>query len=94
MTGFMGQKGAIIVCGDGGEALADSMYETEIYVGGEVRDLGNDAVILTPDEKDLKMLHSILEAYGMSAEYDWKKVVSGRQMWNFDKNAAVWREVL
>ena len=33
MTGFMMQRGAIIICGDAGPALADSMYEGVVVMG-------------------------------------------------------------
>ncbi len=36
MAGFMAQKGTLIVCGDAGEAFADSMYATVCYVGGDL----------------------------------------------------------
>ena len=94
MTGFMAQKGTIIVCGDGGEALADSMYETEIFVGGEVRDLGTDAMICEPSESDLKMLSSTCGAHELEPRGEWKKVVSARELWNFKKDSLAWREAL
>ena len=49
MTGFMMQKGYIVICGDAGEALADSMYEGTVFVGGEIASLGNDAVVEDAD---------------------------------------------
>jgi glutamate synthase domain-containing protein 3 len=94
MTGFMGQKGTIIVCGDSGEALADSMYETEIFVGGDITDLGNDAVIEEPSAADLKMLASTCAPHGLGPKKSWKKVVSGRELWNFKKDSSAWREAL
>ena len=45
MAGFMAQKGTLIVCGDAGEAFADSMYSTVCFVGGAIADLGTDAVV-------------------------------------------------
>ena len=51
MAGFMGQKGTLIVCGDTGTALGDSMYETVCFVGGNIAELGNDAVVEEPTEK-------------------------------------------
>ena len=53
MTGFMMQKGRIIVCGDVGEAVGDSMYEGTIYVGGEIGSLGADATIEDIGEDEL-----------------------------------------
>jgi glutamate synthase domain-containing protein 3 len=94
MTGFMGQKGSIIVCGDAGEALGDSMYETVIFVGGSIQDLGNDAVVETPTAEDLRFLQETLAPHSLNADRDWKKVVSGRKMWNFDKHEDVWRAIL
>ena len=32
MSGFMSQAGNLVVCGDAGEALGDSLYETNIYL--------------------------------------------------------------
>jgi len=94
MTGFMGQKGAIIVCGNAGPALADSLYETVVYVGGKIADLGSDAVIEELTEEDIRFLRDSLAPHGLDAERDWKKIVAGRKLWNFDKQEATWREIL
>ena len=98
MTGFMGQRGHIIVCGDAGPAFADSMYETVCYVGGRADDLGNDAVIEEMTEADLEFLQSTLmehmpDKIGNAANF--KKVVAGRQLWNFKKQERdLWRSAL
>jgi glutamate synthase domain-containing protein 3 len=94
MTGFMGQKGTIIVCGDTGEALADSMYETVIYVGGHIADLGNDAVLEPMTEEDRQSLYAALRRCELETERDWKKVVAGRKLWNFDRHEATWQSIL
>lgn len=95
MTGFMMQKGAIVVCGNAGPALADSMYEGVVYVGGEIEDLGNDAVVSEPDAGDWKFLRENLARWGISAERAFKKVVAGRRLWNFDKQEiGLWKEAL
>jgi glutamate synthase domain-containing protein 3 len=94
MTGFMAQKGTIIVCGDAGEALADSMYDAVVYVGGQIADLGNDAVIEDLTEADHELLRVALSPHGLDTERDWKKVVAGRKLWNFDKHETTWREIL
>ena len=52
MSAFMAQTGAIVVLGDAGEALGDSMYETHIYVRGTVAGLGADVI-----EKELRDFH-------------------------------------
>jgi glutamate synthase domain-containing protein 3 len=95
MTGFMMQRGVIIVCGNGGAALADSMYEGVIYVGGEIPDLGNDAVVQKPGAEDSKFLRESLSRWGISATRPFKKVVAGRKLWNFDKQEIeIWKEAL
>ena len=40
MSAFMAQRGALVVCGDAGEALGDSLYEARLYVRGCVAGLG------------------------------------------------------
>jgi len=34
------QAGRMVVCGDAGDGLGDSLYEAVIYVRGEIRSLG------------------------------------------------------
>ena len=43
MTAFMAQAGTMLIGGDVGDALGDSLYEAVIYVGGSIRSLGADA---------------------------------------------------
>ena len=40
----MMQRGRMVVCGDAGKNLGDSMYDGTIYVGGKIAGLGVDAV--------------------------------------------------
>ncbi|MCC7352419.1 MAG: glutamate synthase [Anaerolineae bacterium] len=105
MAGFMAQKGALIVCGDTGEAFADSMYETVCYVGGRIAELGNDAVVAELTAEDVAFLKSTFSRYfgGETSKsgrriprpHDFKKIVAGRKLWNFDKREwATWKEAL
>ena len=48
----MAQTGCLVVCGDAGEALGDSIYEARLYVRGSVASLGADCV-----EKELRDEH-------------------------------------
>ncbi len=52
MSAFMAQTGCLVVCGDAGEALGDSIYEARLYVRGSVASLGADCV-----EKELRDEH-------------------------------------
>ena len=95
MAGFMMQKGKIIICGDAGDALADSMYEGVLFVGGKIASLGNDAVIEEPSSEDLTWLHDLLHQYNLTSPNSFKKVVSGKKLWNFDrKEREVWKAAL
>ena len=102
MAGFMAQKGTLIVCGDAGEAFADSMYETVCYVGGKIAALGTDAVVQEVGPKEAESLDSLLvehlnpeERRGKPAGQEFKRVVAGRKLWNFDKREwKTWQEAL
>jgi len=102
MAGFMAQKGTLIVCGDAGSAFADSMYTTVCYVGGEISDLGTDAVLGTMEAGETDRLEETLSSH-LPADLrktkppavNFKKVVSGRKLWNFDKREwRIWQEAL
>ncbi|MEH6499032.1 MAG: hypothetical protein V7751_06560 [Pseudoalteromonas distincta] len=84
MSCFMGQAGRLVVCGDAGDALGDSLYETRIYVKGQVKSLGSDCV-----EKDLRPEHlDELRVLLSQAGFDedpatFKRYGSARQLYNF-----------
>lgn len=102
MAGFMAQKGTLIVGGDTGEAFGDSMYATVCFVGGKIGNLGTDAVIEKPSSEDAKFLDALLAQHldakarqKLPAGGDFKKVVAGRKLWNFDKRDwKTWQEAL
>jgi glutamate synthase domain-containing protein 3 len=95
MAGFMMQKGRIVICGDTGEALADSMYEGIVFVGGKIEALGNDAVVEEPSREDQAWLLDLLSKYNVPVPATFKKVVSGRKLWNFDrKELEIWKAAL
>lgn len=102
MAGFMAQKGTLIVCGDAGEAFADSMYETVCYVGGKIAGLGTDTVLEIPSPDDARSIDSVLGQFldpearkSLPPGSEFKKVVAGRKLWNFDKREwKTWQEAL
>jgi glutamate synthase domain-containing protein 3 len=95
MAGFMMQKGRLVICGDAGEALADSMYEGVVFVGGRIAALGNDAVVQEPTAEERAALAELLRAYEVPAPATFQKVVSGRKLWNFDrKELDLWKAAL
>ena len=85
MSAFMAQKGRLLVCGDAGEALGDSIYEARLYVAGDVAGLGADCV-----EKELRDEHAaevaeLLERAGVD-DVDparFRRYGSARELYNF-----------
>jgi glutamate synthase domain-containing protein 3 len=95
MSGFMMQKGTMILCGDADDALGDSMYEGRIFVAGVIRSLGNDAVEEELTEEDRAFLQQTLARAGLDGAGSFRKIVSGRQLYNFDKrHFDRWRHAL
>ncbi len=95
MTGFMAQKGTIIILGDADEALADSMYEAELFVAGRIAELGNDAVVHEPTDAERAALSATLRGFDLPDPPGFKKVVAGRKLWNFDKkDFELWKQAL
>ncbi|WP_420556994.1 GXGXG motif-containing protein [Roseovarius sp.] len=87
LSGFMMQRGRMVVCGNAGKNLGDSMYDGTIYVGGEIRSLGVDAVTAELTELDKKWLTRKLTQYGLMPDKGvdhFTKVVAGKQLWNYD----------
>ena len=85
MTGFMMQRGRIVVCGDAGPALADSMYEGIVFVGGDIAELGNDAVVSEATPEEHAEIRAALVRHGVKGPDAFRRVVSGRKLWNYDK---------
>lgn len=86
-SGFMMQRGRMIVCGNAGKNLGDSMYDGTIYIGGEIADLGVDAVPAELSDLDKAWLTRKLSLYGLLPEKGvdhFTKIVAGKQLWNYD----------
>jgi glutamate synthase domain-containing protein 3 len=86
-SGFMMQRGRMVVCGNAGKNLGDSMYDGTIYIGGEIRSLGVDAVRAELTDLDRAWLTRKLTLYGLKPEKGvdhFTKIVAGKQLWNYD----------
>lgn len=96
MSGFMMQKGVMIIGGDAGEALGDSLYEGKIYIRGKIEALGSDAVQADLMDTDIALLETALADAGMNLKAaDFQKIVSGKKLYNFDKNEKeIWKTAL
>ena len=85
MSAFMAQRGCLVVCGDAGDALGDSIYEAHVYVRGEVAGLGADCVEKELREHHVAELRSLLERAGFSDldPSEFRRYGSARQLYNF-----------
>jgi methylamine---glutamate N-methyltransferase subunit B len=86
-SGFMMQRGRMIICGNAGKNLGDSMYDGTIYVGGEIKNLGVDAVPAPLGDLDREWLTRKLKMYDLLPPQGvdhFHKIVAGKQLWNYD----------
>lgn len=88
-SAFMAQAGRLVVCGDAGDGLGDSLYEAVIYVRGRIKSLGADAREEPMGEDDVLAVGELLARAGL--EHDpraFKRVASKRELyhWNADAN--------
>jgi glutamate synthase domain-containing protein 3 len=87
LSGFMMQRGRMVVCGNAGKNLGDSMYDGTIYVGGDIKSCGVDAVEAELTDQDKKWLTRKLTQYGLMPDKGvdhFTKIVAGKQLWNYD----------
>ncbi|AVP70084.1 protein glxC [Prescottella equi] len=84
MSAFMGQAGRLVVLGDTGEALGDSLYETRIYVRGTVASLGADCIEKEMRDEHRAELRELLDAAGFDADpTEFTRYGSARKLYNF-----------
>jgi len=87
MSAFMGQAGALIVFGDAGEALGDSLYEAKLFVRGGVKSLGADCIEKELRDEHKALIAAKLEAAGIDPATvdlsEFKRYGSARRLYNF-----------
>jgi glutamate synthase domain-containing protein 3 len=89
----MAQTGRLVVCGDAGEALGDSIYEARLYVRGEVAGLGADCVEKELRDEHIAELSDLLAQAGVDGNEarEFRRYGSARQLYNFKiDNAAAY----
>jgi len=88
-SAFMAQAGTLVVCGDAGDALGDSLYEAVIYVRGKVRSLGADARYEPMTDADHAAVGELLDKAGLAHDpKTFQRVASAKSLyhWNSDAN--------
>ena len=78
----------MVICGDAGDALGDSLYEAVIYVKGDIKSLGADARLEPLTDVDFTALAELLSAAGLEHNpQDFKRVASGRTLYHWNADA-------
>jgi glutamate synthase domain-containing protein 3 len=85
LSAFMAQAGNLVVLGDAGEALGDSIYEACLYVRGTARSLGADCVEKPMTDDDQAKLRGLLDAAQVSGvdPSAFRRYGSARKLYNF-----------
>jgi glutamate synthase domain-containing protein 3 len=85
MSAFMAQAGNLVVLGDTGDALGDSLYEARLFVRGAVKSLGADCVPKEMREEHKITLRRLLDDAGLR-EVDvaeFRRYGSARNLYHF-----------
>jgi methylamine---glutamate N-methyltransferase subunit B len=80
----MMQRGRMILCGDVGPGLGDSMYDGTIYTAGKVASLGIDCVPGEWTDADTELIERKFGIYGLGAPPAFQKFVCGKKLYNYD----------
>jgi glutamate synthase domain-containing protein 3 len=85
MSAFMGQSGNLVVLGNAGDALGDSLYEARLFIRGKVSSLGADCIEKEMRPEHRELLQDLLTKSGADANVaDFKRYGSARKLYNFD----------
>ena len=80
----MAQSGSLVVCGDAGASLGDSIYEAKLYVQGKVESLGSDCKEKKMTPHHLAKLEKLLQRAGIKADpKKFRRFGSARKLYNF-----------
>ena len=85
---FMAQKGALVVCGDAGDDLGDSIYEAHVYVRGGVASLGTLRREGDARRARDRAARAAREARPTPIRPEFKRYGSARQLYNFQVDNA------
>lgn len=92
-TGFMMQQGRMIICGSVGRGVGDSMYDGEIIVGGTIGSQGIDTKVIDPTVEEVREIEALLAAHGLDGRRNWKKIVAGKMLYNYDQLEPLERKI-
>ena len=90
MSAFMAQAGNLVVCGDAGDALGDSIYEARLFVRGSVKSLGADCIEKEMRSEHVAILQDLLDRGGVTEARasDFRRYGSARKLYQFSVDHA------
>jgi methylamine---glutamate N-methyltransferase subunit B len=84
-SAFMAQAGNLVVCGDAGPNLGDSLYEATIYVRGKIHSLGADAREEEMQPDDYETVTRLLASSAIDCQAsDFKRFASARSLYHWN----------
>jgi glutamate synthase domain-containing protein 3 len=88
VSAFMAQAGRLVVCGDAGAGLGDSLYEAVIYVRGKLHGLGADTREEPLTEADVADVAELLARAQIGADArEFKRIASARTLYHWNAEA-------
>ena len=85
VSAFMAQAGRLVVLGDAGPGLGDSLYEAVLYVRGKIHSLGADAQEEPLQAADIAALGDLLKQAGFDANpREFKRIGSARRLYHWN----------
>ena len=87
-SAFMAQAGRLVICGDAGDALGDSLYEAVIYVRGKVASFGADAHEEPMSDADFVAVEELLARARIKHDpKQFRRVASKRELYHWNADA-------
>ncbi|MCH2209683.1 MAG: hypothetical protein MK110_00155 [Fuerstiella sp.] len=87
-SAFMAQAGTLVVCGDAGPNIGDSLYEATIYVRGKIHSLGADAQEEEMQAEDFEQVDHLLTAAEIDCDSkNFRRVASARSLYHWNADA-------
>lgn len=85
VSAFMAQAGRLVVCGDAGAGLGDSLYEAVVYVRGRIHGLGADAREEPMTSADVAQVRQLLDRAAIDLDAgEFKRVASARTLYHWN----------
>lgn len=87
-SAFMAQAGTLVICGDAGPNLGDSLYEASIYIRGTIHSLGADAQEEEMQPPDFARVGQLLDAANIDVDpREFRRIATARTLYHWNADA-------